>query len=232
MKKQLQNQSKKLSLLAVVALCFGAYFYFDLSATINLETIKAQQSALQLQYQQNQLLGLGSFFLLYATSTALSIPIATPMTLAAGAIFGFIPALILCSFASTLGASLAFLASRFLFFETIQSRYSEKLTTLNQGFEREGNYYLFFLRLAPIFPFFLINILMALTKISLSRYYVISQVGMLPATAAFVFAGTEIGNITSAADVISAKMIFAMALIGLLPLMGKKLAGKSKLKQN
>lgn len=164
-----------------------------------------------------------AFFGLYIAVTALSLPGAAVLTLAGGAIFGLVKGFVLVSFASSIGALLAFLVGRFLFREWVEARFRPSLRKINNGIEREGNFYLFALRLVPIFPFFVINLVMALTSIKAWSFYWVSQVGMIPGTIAYVYAGTQLATIESPGDVLSWELLSAFVVLGLLPLFTKRL---------
>ena len=162
---------RKLTFLVIFASLIAGFFFFDLGQYFSLNYIKEQQSAFDALYQDNPTLILGGFFALYVLVTALSLPGAAIMTLAAGALFGFWIALGMVSFASSAGATLAFLASRFLFHDAVQSRFGERLKKLNEGVKKEGAFYLFTLRLVPVVPFFIINLVMGLTPIKARTFY-------------------------------------------------------------
>jgi len=212
---------RKLILLAVFAILIASYFFFDLAQYLSLEYIKNQQASFDALYQENPALILGGFFIMYVVVTALSLPGAAIMTLAAGALFGFWAALLLVSFASSMGATLAFLASRFLFHDTVQQRFGDRLKKLNDGVRKDGAFYLFTLRLVPAFPFFVINLVMGLTPIKVRTFYWVSQVGMLAGTAVYVLAGTQLGQIESASGLLSPELIGAFVLLGIFPWIAK-----------
>ena len=212
---------RKLILLAVFAILIASYFFFDLGQYLSLEYIKNQQASFDALYQENPALILGGFFIMYVVVTALSLPGAAIMTLAAGALFGFWAALLLVSFASSMGATLAFLASRFLFHDTVQQRFGDRLKKLNDGVRKDGAFYLFTLRLVPAFPFFVINLVMGLTPIKVRTFYWVSQVGMLAGTAVYVLAGTQLGQIESASGLLSPELIGAFVLLGIFPWIAK-----------
>lgn len=218
----MSNKLLKTLLIIIIISVIGAFFIFDLGQYATLDYIKSKQSLLTNYYNDNTLLVLSFFGILYVIVTAFSLPIAAGLTLLGGALFGFIPALIIVSFASTIGASCAFLMVRFLLHDSIQKKYGKHLKKLNAGFKKEGTFYLFALRLVPIFPFFVVNILTALLPIRLSVFYIISQIGMLPGTAVYVFAGTEIGKINSLSDILSPTLLLAFALLGIFPIIAKK----------
>ena len=215
------NKSKTALFLGLV--CLSALFlYFDIQQYLNLSSLKAQQDYFSSVKQDSPLLVTGLFFAAYVLITALSLPGAVILTLAAGAIFGLFYGLIIASFASTIGATLAFLASRHLFRQSIQTRFSSQLKTFNQGINKDGAFYLFTLRLVPAFPFFIINLLMGLTTIKTKTYYIVSQIGMLAGTAVFVNAGTQLAKIDSLSGILSFNLFLSFALLGLLPIVAKK----------
>jgi len=191
---------------------------------LTLENLKAQQASLDAWVAANRWLALGGFFVLYVLVTAASIPGAAIMTLAAGALFGWLAGTVLVSFASTLGATLAFLVARFLLREPLRAKFGERLMKIDAGIAKDGAFYLFTLRLVPLFPFFVVNLLAGLTALRTWTFYWVSQVGMLPATVAFVFAGTQLARIESPRDVLSPGLIGAFVIIGLLPLLMRWLA--------
>lgn len=189
---------------------------------LNLTYLKSQQTAFQDLYQQNPALWLMSYFVVYVITTAASLPGATILTLGAGALFGFWTGLALVSFASTFGATLAFLSARFLLRDSVQSKFGDKIRVLNEGVVRDGPFYLLTLRLVPAFPFFLINLLMGLTPISTFNYYIVSQIGMFPGTAVYVNAGTQLARIESLKGILSPSLLASFALLGAFPLIVRK----------
>ncbi|WP_282177005.1 TVP38/TMEM64 family protein [Vibrio nereis] len=205
-------------LIIFLAINFGQYF--------TLENAKAQQIALDDYIHANFALAALAYFITYIAITAFSIPGAAVVTLLGAALFGFWTSLLLVSFASTIGATLAFLSSRFLLKEWVQTKFGEKLQAINQGVERDGAFYLFSLRLIPVFPFFLINLLMGLTPISVSRYYFVSQLGMLPGTAVYLNAGTQLAQIETLSGIVSPSVLASFALLGLFPIIVKWLMSK------
>jgi uncharacterized membrane protein YdjX (TVP38/TMEM64 family) len=213
----------KIGLVAAVVLAIGLFFVFDLDRYLTLSYLKQTREQFQEIYADHTLIVLGSFFLIYVTATALSLPGAAVLTLAAGALFGFWTGLVLVSFASTIGATLAFLFSRFLLRDWVQQKMGERLAKINRGVEREGSFYLFTLRLIPAFPFWLINLALALTPIRTWTFYWVSQVGMLPGTAVYVNAGKQLGEIDTLSQILSWEIIFSFALLGIFPLAAKKL---------
>lgn len=218
----MRGKATKIILLAVILILVGAFFFFDLGQYLTLDYLKARQLEFQQFYAAHRMLTLGAFFIIYVVVTALSLPGAAIMTLAGGALFGFLPALIVVSFASSIGATLAFLVSRFLLRDWVQARFGKRLGAINTGVEKEGAFYLFTLRLVPIFPFFVINLAMGLTPLRTLTFYWISQLGMLPGTAVFVNAGTQLGQIESLSGILSPGLLFSFALLGLFPLIARK----------
>ncbi|PMJ93457.1 TVP38/TMEM64 family protein [Vibrio sp. 10N.261.55.A7] len=195
---------------------------------LTLENAKAQQDSLAQTIESNFALAALSYFAIYIIITAFSIPGAAVVTLLGAALFGFWTSLLLVSFASSLGATLAFLSSRFLLKDWVQAKFGEKLSTINDGVEKDGAFYLFSLRLIPVVPFFLINLLMGLTPISASRFYLVSQLGMLPGTAVYLNAGTQLANIDSLSGIVSLPVILSFVLLGVFPIIAKKLMGVVK----
>lgn len=212
----------KIAILAILAVSIAAFFIFDLGHYLTLTQLKAHQQEFQTFYHAHQLLTLGIYFILYVAVTALSLPGAAIMTLAGGALFGFLPALLVVSFASTIGATLAFLVSRFLLRDWVQENFRERLQAINAGIEKEGAFYLLTLRLVPVFPFFIINLLMGLSPMPALTFYWVSQLGMLPGTAVYVNAGTQLGQIESLSGILSPGLLFSFILLGLFPLLARK----------
>lgn len=212
---------KKLALLLTVAVAIGLFFYFDLNQLLTLDGLKGSMQQFGQWKQQSPLLVVGGFFLLYVLVTALSLPGAVILTLAAGALFGLFEGLLVASFASSIGATLAFLVSRYLLRNTIQKRFPQRLAAIDAGVKKEGSFYLFTLRLVPIFPFFLINLLMGVTAIKARTFYWVSQVGMLAATFVFVNAGTQLAQVENLSGILSLNLILSFALLGLFPLIAK-----------
>lgn len=213
---------KRLTLLAIVALALVAFFYFDLNSYLTLEALKARQADIAEFRANNPVLLATGYFLMYILVTSLSLPGATIMTLAGGAIFGLGQGLLLVSFASSLGATLAFLVARFLLRDWVQKRFGERIRLINEGVERDGAFYLFSLRLVPIFPFFVINLVMALTPIKTWTFYWVSQVGMFAGTIVYVNAGTQLAQIEQLSDIVSPGLLASFALLGLFPLVTRK----------
>ena len=187
-----------------------------------LSTSRRNQASFDQHYAENPFLTIAIFFAVYVAVTALSIPGAAIMTLAGGALFGLSTGLLIISFASTIGATLAFLFSRFLLRDYIQSKFSQQLESINKGIEKEGAFYLFTLRLVPILPFFVINLGMGLTPIKAWTFYWVSQLGMLAGTAVYVNAGTQLGQLESLSGILSPGILFSFVLLGVFPLIAKK----------
>lgn len=214
---------KKVILLGVLVIFVGLFFYFDLSRFLSLDYLKESQVRFQQLYQQHHVAVLGVYMLLYVVVTALSLPGAAVMTLAGGGLFGLVTGTIAVSFASTIGATCACLVSRFFLRDWVQGKFGKKLHTINEGIEKEGAFYLFSLRLIPVFPFFIINLLMGLTTMPVRTYFWVSQLGMLPATIVYVNAGNELAKIDSLGGIVSPSLIGSFAVLGLFPITVKKL---------
>ena len=216
------SRARLLVATLLVAL-IAVFVAFDLAQYLRIDTIKSQQAALDAQYRGHPIVTAGAFFLVYVAATAASIPGAALLTLAAGAIFGLGWGTLIVSFAASIGATLAFLASRFLFRDAIQSRFGARLAAINAGVAREGAFYLFALRLVPVFPFFVINLLMGLTAMRTVTYYWVSQLGMLAGTLVYVNAGTQLAQIDSLRGLASPALLGSFALLGVFPLIAKKI---------
>ena len=214
--------TRKALLLGLLVLLMAGFFIFDLGQYLSLASLKAQQASLNAQVAAHPWLAAGLFFVLYVAVTALSLPGAALMTLVAGALFGLLGGFVLVSFASTLGATLAMLISRFLLRDWVQAKFGPRLAAIDQGIAREGASYLFALRLVPVFPFFLINLAMGLTRLPVRTFWWVSQLGMLPGTLVYVNAGRELGQLDSLAGILSPGLLGAFVLLGLLPLVSRK----------
>ncbi len=212
---------KKWGVLVLLGALIALYIYFGLGQYLDLSWLKAQHQALQELYRQHPLPVLAGYFLLYVLVTALSLPGAAVMTLAGGAIFGLWTGLLVVSFASSFGATLAFLVSRYLLRDWVQQRFGDSLASINRGIEKDGPFYLFALRLVPVFPFFIINLVMGLMPIPAFTFYWVSQLGMLPGTLVYVNAGTQLAGIESPSDILSLPLILSFALLALLPFIGR-----------
>lgn len=207
----------RLTLSSLAAVAIAAFFLLDLGALLSVAYFEAQRGMLEDYRAANPATAALLYFVAYVGVTALSMPGAAVMTLAGGSLFGFWQGLLLVSFASTIGATLAFLATRFLFRDWVQGRFGRRLGAVNEGIEREGPFYLFALRLVPLFPFWLVNLAMGLTPLGAGTFYAVSQAGMLPGTAVYVYAGTELGRFT-----VSPGLVVALALLGLFPLVARR----------
>lgn len=214
------------AVLAALAMLIAAFFAFDLDRHLSLDALQRSKAAID-QYRDAQPVSASAAFLgVYIAVTALSLPGAGILTLAGGAIFGLVWGLVLVSFASSIGATLAFLVARFLLHDAIQRRFGDRLKAINAGVRKDGAFYLFTLRLIPAFPFFIINVLMGLTPIPVRTFYWVSQVGMLPVTTVFVLAGTELARIERLQDILSPTLLISLVLIGLFPLIARKVVEK------
>jgi len=214
---------RKLLLVVAIGLAIGMFFALDLGRYLSLDGFKSQQAAIEAWRAANPLAAALAFFAAYVAVTALSLPGATVMTLAVGAVFGFFWGMLIVSFASSLGALLAFMLTRFLLRDWVQARFGERLKAVNDGVARDGAFYLFTLRLVPVFPFFLINLAMALTPIRAWTFYWVSQVGMLAGTPVYVNAGTQLAKIDSLAGILSPGLIASFTLLGVFPLVARKI---------
>jgi uncharacterized membrane protein YdjX (TVP38/TMEM64 family) len=214
--------SLQVRLLAVIALAIGAFFLFDLDQWLTLERFKTEYARLVDYRDAHPVLTTLAFAGIYIAVTGLSLPGATVLTLAGGALFGLVWGTLVVSFASSIGATLAFLAARFLFRDAVKSRFGDRLAAIDAGLAKDGPYYLFSLRLVPLFPFFVINLAMGLTAIRTSTFYWVSQLGMLAGTIVYVNAGTQLAKIDSLSGILSPPLVGAFALLGLFPLAAKK----------
>ena len=226
----------KVLILVGVALAVAAFFLLDIGQYLTLDYLKnARQEALA-YVAANPVTSTLVYFLIYVLVTGLSLPGAAVMTLAGGAVFGLVWGLLIVSFASSIGATIAMWIARTLLGDWVQERFATQLTAINEGLEKDGGFYLFSLRMVPLFPFFVINLVMGLSKLTLWQFYWVSQLGMLAGTLVFVFAGTQLAEVSSLGDVLSPGLIAALSLLGLFPLIARKLvaaisafrAGKEK----
>ncbi len=216
-------KAKQLIVLALVAILIATFFIFDLGQYFSLAYIKSQQAAVIAQYDAHPALTIAIFFVVYVAVAGLSLPGAAIMTLFAGGIFGLVVGLVTVSFASSIGATFAFLTSRFLLRDSIQAKFGDKLRAINQGIEREGAFYLFSIRMVPAFPFFIVNLVMGLTPLKTTTFYWASQLGMLIGTAVYVNAGMQLAQIDSLRGILSPGILGAFALLGVFPIVAKKL---------
>lgn len=218
---------KKIILLLIVA-AVVAVFAFDLHSLLTLDSLKSSLGQFREFQAESPFMVAGVFFAAYVLVTAFSIPGAAVMTLAAGALFGLLQGLILVSFASTIGATLAFIGARYLLRDSVQAKFGNRLKAINEGVEKEGAFYLFTLRLVPVFPFFLINLLMGLTSMKAFTFFWVSQLGMFAGTVVYVNAGTELAKIDSLSGILSPGLILSFVLLGIFPLIAKKVTDKIK----
>jgi len=220
----LKNTTVHKSILILILCSVIVIFnYFEFSQYFSFSYLKENQLQFNQYYEQNPLLVSLIFFIVYVVSVALSVPGAALLTLIGGAIFGFIWGLILISFASSIGATLAFLVSRYLLYDSVQAKFHKHLEKINKGIEEEGAFYLFSLRLVPLFPFFLVNLVMGLTPIKTATYYWVSQLGMLAGTMVYVNAGTQLAQLESASGILSLPIIISFTVLGIFPLLAKKI---------
>ena len=215
----------KLMMIAVIAVLVVAFLWFDLGRYLDLEYLKSRQADIDAFYREHPLMVPAAYFVAYVAITGLSLPGAAIMTLAGGAMFGLLWGTVVVSFASTLGATVAFLVSRYILREGIQRRYGDRLETINAGVERDGGFYLFTMRLVPAFPFFIINLVMGLTPMRTLTFAFVSQLGMLPGTIVFVNAGTQLGRIESLRGILSPTLIGSFVLLGVFPLIARWIVG-------
>lgn len=214
------NKTKVLIVIAIIA-ALGSFYMFDLGRFITLEFAQSQITTLQEFRDEDFLLTAAIYFIGYVAVAALSLPGALILTLLGGAIFGLPWGLLLVSFASSIGATCSFLVSRLLLRDWVQSRFGDYLAPINKGIEKDGNFYLFSIRMVPLFPFFMVNLLMGLTPIPARSFYIVSQIGMLMGTAVYVNAGSELAQISSLSGMVSGPVIFSLVLLGVSPLVGK-----------
>ena len=216
---------KRLLIIAALAALVATYFFFGLGDYLTVEGIKQVAGDVGAYYERNPAQVIAGFFLVYVAVAAASLPGAAVMTLAAGALFGVLVGTIIVSFASTLGATLAFLASRYVLRDGIEARFGERLRTVNQGLERDGAFYLFTIRMIPLFPFFVVNLVMGLTRIGTWTFAWVSQIGMLLGTIVYVNAGTQLARIDSLSGIASPAVLASFALLGIAPWFAKAIIG-------
>ena len=222
---------KKISLAAAVLAAVVLFVALDLGRYLSLDYLKQSQAGFIDLYTRQPLTVALVYFVLYVLATALSFPGATILTLAGGGIFGLGWGLLIVSFASSVGATLAFLTARFVLRDSIEARFAKRLTDINQGIEKDGAFYLFTLRLVPLVPFFVINLVMGLTKMRVWVFYAVSQLGMLAGTAVFVNAGTQLSQVTSLQGILSPALLGSFVLLGVFPLLARKLVEAIKKRQ-
>lgn len=212
----------KTQLIVIFVILNIIFFSFDLHNLLSLNTLQSQQDAILAYRTQYPILAVLTYGLVYIIITGFSLPGAAMLTLVGGTLFGLFWGTVIVSFASSIGATLAFLAARYLFRASVERQFAEFLTTVNDGIEKDGAYYLFSLRLVPLIPFFVINLVMGLTTMKTSTFYWVSQLGMLAGTAIYVNAGTQLATIKSLSDIASPILIGSFALLGIFPLIAKK----------
>lgn len=218
-------RTSRILIVAIIGLAIAAYYLFGLDQYLTLNYAQSRLSELEQFRDENFALTATIYFLAYVSITALSIPGALVITLLGGAIFGLYWGTLIVSFASSIGATIAFLVSRTLLRDWVQAKFGSYLAPINRGMERDGSFYLFSIRMVPLFPFFVVNLLMGLTPIRTATYYLVSQVGMLFGTAVYVNAGSELGQITSLSGLVSGSVIFSFVLLGVFPLVARFLVG-------
>lgn len=219
---------KKIGLVVVIVLLVVGFFHYDLDRLLTLDGLKSGLTQFEVWRAESPLLVGSAFLLLYVIVTALSLPGAVIMTLAAGTLFGLFWGTVIVSFASSIGATLAFLVSRYLLRDWVQTKFGSRLKAFNEGVEKDGAFYLFTLRLVPVFPFFLINLLMGLTALRALTFYWVSQVGMLIGTVVYVNAGTQLGQLESLSGILSPSLLLSFVLLGVFPLIAKKIVNLVK----
>lgn len=222
----MRGLSGKIILVAAIIILFAVFMIFELNQYMTLDYLKSSRTQLSHLYAVHPFTVIAVYMAGYIFATALSLPGATVLTLAGGALFGLVKGSIIISFASTIGATLACLVSRYLLRDWVQRTFSDTLAVINQGMAKEGEFYLFSLRLVPIFPFFMINLVMGLSRMRLSQFYWISQLGMLPGTLVYVNAGRELGKLNNLSGIISPSLIISFIILGIFPYAVKKLVAR------
>ena len=216
----IKQHGKKLAIVLAIVIVFALFSVF-FKDYFSLTYIQSQLEKFKGFYADNPVFVPLGYFFLYIFVTALSLPGAAVMTLLAGALFGLSIGMLIVSFASSIGATCAFLVARYLLGDSIQRTYADKLAVINANIEKDGAFYLFTLRLIPAFPFFVINLVMGLTRIRMLTFYLVSQIGMFAGTLVYVNAGKELAKIESAGDILSTELILAFIALGLLPWIAK-----------
>ena len=222
---------KKIFVLLAVILLSLILSFTELKNLFTLESIQENYNTIRNFYLNNKLSVMFLFSLIYIISAALALPFALMLTILSGAIFGLTLGTIIASFSSTIGATICFLISRYIAKDFIQNKYKTQLLKFNEGFKKEGAFYLFAIRLTPIFPFFIVNIVMGLLQITTIKFYFISQIAMLPATLLYVYAGVQISTLKSISDITSPELLILLFLIGIFPILSKKLIDRYRNKQ-
>ncbi|NJD55838.1 MAG: TVP38/TMEM64 family protein [Nitrospirae bacterium] len=223
-----KNMIKKLAIIAAIVAIVALFRISHLGDYLTLSYIKGSQQRFAALYADHRIAVIGVYMLIYIAVTALSLPGAAVMTLAGGALFGLWTGTLIVSFASTIGATLACFVSRFVLRDWVQGKFRDKLSVINEGIAKEGAFYLFTLRLISVFPFFVINLIMGLTKMPLRTFYWVSQLGMLAGTVVYVNAGKELGKIESLHGILSPGLIISFVLLGVFPIVAKKMISAYK----
>lgn len=214
--------SAKIILLCVIIVLLVAAYLLDVSQYLSIDFFKQQRTAIDELYQRRPGIVLLSYFLVYVLVASLSIPGAVVLTLAGGAVFGFLTGLIVVSFASTVGATVAFLLTRYLLRDWVQARFGDRLHIINQGIQQDGAFYVFGLRLVPVFPFFMVNIVLALTPLKVWTFYWVSQLGMLAGTMVYVNAGTQLAQLQELSDIANPFLLISFSLLGVFPIIARR----------
>jgi len=224
----MKKNASKIIIVLVIACLFYLTNKYGLLDYLSLDFIKSNLGSFKDYYSANPVQTIGAFFGIYVLATALSLPGATILTLSSGALFGFGVGLLIASFASSIGATFAFLASRFLLRDSLESKFSSQLKSFNDGIEKDGAFYLLTLRLVPLVPFFVINLVMGLTKMKTAVYYLVSQIGMIAGTAVYVNAGLQLSELDSLKGILSPKIILSFVLLGIFPIIAKSVVSMIK----
>jgi len=214
---------QRIGIVIGVIVLIALFKILHLDQYLSLSHLKESQESFALLYEQHRVMVIGTYIIIYILVTALSLPGAAVMTLAGGGLFGLLVGTVAVSFASTIGATLACFFSRFLLRDWVQNKFGDKLETINRGIENEGAFYLFTMRLIPAFPFFVINVVMGLTKMPFFTFYWVSQVGMLAGTVVYVNAGKELARIDSLSGILSPRLLISFVILGIFPITVKKL---------
>jgi uncharacterized membrane protein YdjX (TVP38/TMEM64 family) len=218
-----KDTTKKIAIVLAIALAVAAFQFFHLGRYLTLSYIKTSREEFASLYAAHAALVIAGYTAVYILVTSLSLPGAAVLTLAGGALFGLVTGTIVVSFASTIGATFACAVSRFLLRDWVQGKFGDRIARINEGIEREGAFYLFTLRLIPVFPFWLINLSMGLTRMRLATFYCVSQIGMLAGTVVYVNAGRELAKIDSPGGIISPQLLGSFILLGIFPIAAKKI---------
>ena len=207
--------SKKIILLVLIGVGISSFYFFDIQQYLSFESLKTNRDRLNFIYQENSIAFISWFIAVYFLTVSLSLPGATVLTLTAGAIFGSVLGMFLVNIGATLGATVAFLSARFIFRDWVEGKFSDKLNFINRGISGNAFSYLLFLRLVPVFPFFLVNLVLGLTQVRLSIYFFGTMLGIMPGSFVYAFAGSNLANINSVSDIASPKVFGALALLGI-----------------